>query len=354
MNKLATLAVICSILVGCQESEGDTTVRDYSEHFSALPEVAAFPKDNPYSIEKAKLGEFLFWDPILSGAENVACASCHHPDFGWADGRAFSIGADGVGLGPDRFGFAQTPIHSPTVANTAFTGLENNTDLETFVAGPYFWDLRAASLEAQSLGPIANEIEMRGEHISPEDIFPLIESRLTSIQEYQALFQNAFPESPEITIDLVAKALATYQRTLTASNSRFDQFMAGDTTVFTSEEVAGLNTFIDAGCVRCHGGPMLSDNLIHESQPVLQGLPAVRTPSLRNVSTTAPYMHTGERDTLRSAIGIYEGRDDLELSFGDDHISRVEAFLRTLDTPELSKAVPAYVPSGLPIGGDIN
>ena len=355
MQKLIALAVFCGLLAGCQEDEGDTTVRDdYTNHFSALPQQAIFPQDNQYSEAKAKLGEFLFWDPILSGNENVACASCHHPNFGWADGRKFSIGVDGVGLGPDRIGFAETPIHAPTVANTAFTGFQLNTDPDNFIAGPYFWDLRADSLETQSLGPIANAIEMRGEAVSEADIFPTIEARLANIQEYQALFSEAFPDEEQITMSLVAKALATYQRTLFAGNSRFDQFIAGDTSVFNAEEVAGLNKFIDAGCARCHNGPMLSDNLIHETQPVLQHSPAVRTPSLRNISATAPYMHTGERETLGSAISLYEGRDDLDVSLGDDDFGKLDAFLRTLNTPSLSRRIPERVPSGLPIGGDIN
>lgn len=354
MKKIAALLFMSVSLIGCSDNGGgDVAPRDYSATFSSLPSEVPHPQDNPYSEAKERLGEFLFWDPVLSGGENVACASCHHPDFGWADGREFSIGVDGIGLGPDRYGSKVTPIHSPTIANTAFTGIDVNSDLNTFVAGPYFWDLRADSLEAQSLGPIANEIEMRGENYTEEEIFSVIEERLALYAEYQELFAQAFPESETITMDLVAKALATYQRTINGTNSRFDQFMNGDTTVFTNDEVAGLNTFIDAGCARCHKGPLLSDNLIHHDQPILENRAAVRTPSLRNVAATAPYMHTGERDTLRSAISIYEDRGDLDVNLGDDAFGRVEAFLRTLSTPNEPKRIPDYVPSGLPVGGDL-
>ena len=98
-----TLLICCGslALLGCEEGTtlpADIEIRDYSELFSALPDQALYPKDNPYSQEKEYLGEMLFWDPILSGDQNVACASCHHPYFGWADGRQFSIGSDGVGL----------------------------------------------------------------------------------------------------------------------------------------------------------------------------------------------------------------------------------------------------------------
>ena len=358
MKKITFVSVICCALSACGgdggEGSNDSVIRDYSEHFSALPTTTPYPEYNIYSDTKATLGELLFWDPILSGGENVSCASCHHPDFGWADGRNFSIGVDGVGLGPERFGNANTPIHAPTVANTAFTGYQVNTDVENFVSGPYFWDLRAETLEEQSIGPIINAIEMRGEEISEDDIYPLIEARLSMINEYQVLFEQAFPNEESITIDSVAKALATYQRTITGKNSRFDQFMAGDETVFTEREIIGLNVFVDSGCARCHSGPMLADNLIHQDQPVLRDFDAVRTPSLRNISATAPYMHTGELTTLRDAIAEYEDRDDLDVDFDDDDIGVVEDFLKTLDTLDLTQKIPDSVPSGLPVGGDIH
>ena len=356
MKKTVLLSLLCSVLAGCGGSgaDGDTTARDYSEFFTPLPSTIPFPENNPYSLAKEELGELLFWDPVLSGQQNVACASCHHPDFGWADGRNFSIGVDGVGLGPERYGEQLTPIHSPTVAFVAYSSLLLNQETDTFESGPYFWDLRAKTLEEQALGPIVNPIEMRGTDISEADIFGIIMQRLTQIDEYQALFQQAFPEEPAITMDNVAKALATYQRTLVGEPSRFDQFIAGDTGAFSNQEIAGINEFIDAGCARCHSGPMLSDNVIHTEQPVLEGRAAVRTPSLRNISATAPYMHTGERTSLRSAISIYEDRGDLDVDLDDDEIGVIEAFLRTLDTPNLKADMPEAVPSGLPVGGDIH
>ncbi|REL25275.1 cytochrome C peroxidase [Thalassotalea euphylliae] len=357
MIKCAQLifGVLPIFLVACGGGgAGNTQVaRDYSATFQPLPRDAIHPAINPYSAEKAALGELLFWDPILSGDQDVACASCHHPDFGWADGRATSVGVGGVGLGPERFGEQQTPIHAPTVANTAFTGLKVNDDLGNFSAGPFFWDLRAQDLEAQALGPLKNSIEMLGEQVSEQEIFTVIEQRLQAIDEYQWLFAQAFPESEAISITQVGQAIATFQRTLHDSNTRFDRFLSGETEVFTEQEITGLNKFIDEGCARCHSGPMLSDNQLRPAQPVIRNKPAVRTASLRNIGNTAPYMHDGSEQTLRDAIELYDERGDLEVSIGGGDISDIEPFLRTLDSPSLTRAVPESVPSGLTVGGNI-
>lgn len=343
-------------LVGCEEGTSlpdDIVIRDYSEFFTPLPEQAIYPEDNAFSVEKETLGELLFWDPILSGDENVACASCHHPKFGWADGLAFSIGSDGVGLGPDRYGEQVTPIHSPSVMNTAFTGLKVTDNEEEFVAGPYFWDLRAKDLEAQASGPIKNPIEMLGYNYHEDEIMPVVVERLKLIGEYDFLFKEAFGYEAEITEENIVKALATFQRKLISPNSRFDRFLSGETEQLTEGEVIGLNKFIDGGCVTCHSGTMLSDNLIREDQKIFDDLDAVRTPSLRNITKTAPYMQNGSRATLGSAISIYEERGDLGVSAGEGDFGDLEVFLRTLDASVYSD-IPASVPSGLPVGGDIH
>jgi len=354
--KIFTVVSVLSALVGCGGDEGlsdDNTIRDYSVFFTALPEQAIYPESNRYSKEKSNLGELLFWDPILSGDQNVACASCHHPDYGWADGRQFSIGSDGIGIGSDRQGDEVTSIHSPSVMNMAFTGLTVNTEVDGFTSGPYFWDLRADTLAEQALGPIKNSIEMLGYTFHEEEIMTEVINRLSSVDEYVDLFSQAFEDEEPINEDNIAKALATFQRKITTSNSRFDKFLNGQTDAFTETEIIGLNTFIDGGCVTCHSGPMLSDNLIKEDDKVINSLDAVRTPSLRNITKTAPYMQDGSRSSLDSAISIYEDRGDIGVSAGEDDFSDLQAFLRTLDAPVYSN-IPTSVPSGLSVGGDIN
>ncbi|MEO1081253.1 MAG: cytochrome c peroxidase [Pseudomonadota bacterium] len=358
MFKRATLfALLCSTgLAGCEDGGGAAGVTPdvpYTAFFTPLPTQAVFPATNEFSEEKRALGEFLFWDPILSGRMNVACATCHHPDHGWADGRPRSIGVDGEGLGPNREGILATHFHSPTILNVAFTGLERTPVGGDFSAGAYFWDLRALTLEAQAIEPIKNELEMRSTDFLEAEIMPEIVDRLSLIFEYRELFSSAFGDPDPINEDNIAKALATYERTLTTQPTRFDQFLAGNESALSEREVTGLNKFINGGCVDCHSGPMLSDNSIDATKVVQREKRAVRTPGLRNVELTAPYMHDGSVPRLRGAVSIYEDRGDLEVTLEEDDFGDIEAFLRTLTDADYPKQIPAYVPSQLPVGGNI-
>ena len=236
--------------------------------------------------------------------------------------------------------------------NMAFTGITIDTELNNFEPGPYFWDLRTKTLEEQASGPITNPVEMLGYHYDEQEIFPEIVNRLENIAEYVDLFKAAFEQENPINQNNVAKGLATFQRKVMSTNSRFDQFLCGNINVFSAQEVIGLNKFIDGGCADCHNGPMLSDNEISPDEKILQELDAVRTPSLRNISKTAPYMQNGYRASLASAISIYEDRYDLGVSARAGDFDDIRLFLLTLDTPVYSH-IPERVPSGLPVGGDI-
>ncbi len=358
MNRVTFLFCACILagLSGCEGegASGETPELPYTAFFTPLPDAAIFPESNTFSESKRALGEFLFWDPVLSGQMNVSCASCHHPELAWADGRDRSIGVDGLGLGPARTGVEVTPFHSPTVLDSGFAGIADSVPPASFVSGPYFWDLRAATLEEQAIDPIRSQIEMRGAFFTEEDIFPEIISRLNAIQEYRDLFEEAFDEPDAITIDNVAKALATFQRTLISEPTRFDAFLAGNESALSEGEVTGLNKFINGGCTDCHTGPMLSDFTIRTDQPILQDLAAVRTAPLRNVALTPPYMHNGSQQTLSDAIALYEERDDLGVTLEDEDFGDIERFLNTLSTRSFYGAVPDYIPSQLPVGGDIN
>ena len=357
MERLVALFVLLSMvcLAGCEEggAAGSAPAEPYTSFFTPIPEAAIFPPDNAFSEEKRQLGEFLFWDPVLSGRMNVACATCHHPEHGWADGRRFSIGVDGIGLGPGRTGLQETEFHSPSILNVAFTGLAATQPDPAFVSGGYFWDLRAATLEDQALEPIRSEVEMRSSDFLEEEIIPEIISRLLLIPEYQELFSAAFEDADPISEVNIARALATYQRTLITQPTRFDAFLAGDETALTPQEITGLNKFINGGCTDCHSGPMLADNLIDVTKPIQVDKPAVRTPTMRNVELTPPYMHDGSRDTLRQAIALYEDRNDLDVQLEEDDFGDIERFLRALTDNSFPRDVPDYVPSQLPVGGDI-
>ncbi|WP_077287908.1 cytochrome-c peroxidase [Cognaticolwellia aestuarii] len=356
--KLSLTPLICISIISCGGGNNagvgaDNQLRDYSATFTPLPTTSIYPNSNPYSESREQLGELLFWDPILSGDKNTSCASCHHPDFGWADGRVFSIGSDGIGLGPARYGQEVTPIHSPTIMNVTFTGVSNTNVTSDFISGGYFWDLRTNTLEEQAVGPIKNPVEMLGYNIDEKDIMAEIVTRLKAVPEYVELFERAFSVDDAINSENIAKALASFERKIITPNTRFDQFLSGDQMALTQQEIIGLNKFIDSGCARCHSGPMLSDNDIHPGEAIIDDV-VVRTPSLRNISATAPYMHDGSSGRLIDAIAVYENRGDIEVNIDDEDFNDIEAFLRTLDNNDFYQGKPDIVPSGLTVGGNID
>ncbi len=372
-------AISILILSSCQD---DTTIveQNLEEFISALPLEVQYPSENPFSQEKENLGRLLYWDPILSGTKDVACVSCHHPSHGYADGLDFSQGVGGSGLGPDRFGGLKTRRNAPTIINTAFNGIDNDGNYDPEIA-PMFWDNRAQSLEGQALLPMLSKEEMRGEFIDEEAIVDTIINRLNSIPEYVSMFQQAFG-SNGINQNRILEAIGTFERSIVANNSRFDQYMRGDVSALTDFEIQGMNAFIQVGCADCHNGPMFSDYELHtigvrdNISPSDRGATNsfdFRTPTLRNLNLTAPYMHNGIHSTLEDVLEFYEdiaeGDDDQrntnvsenqldeemqDLDMDDDQIDEIIAFLNTLNDDDFDKTIPNNVPSGLPVGGNID
>jgi cytochrome c peroxidase len=271
---------------------------------SALPQAVKAPPDNPLSADKAALGKLLFWDPILSGNKDVACASCHHPRFGYAENRDLSIGVSGIGLGEDRRFASPTSIpfvkrNSQTLLNVAFNGVDEAGQYDP-AAAPMFWDMRVTSLESQALEPIKAFEEMRGNAYGEEKAVDALVARLNTIPEYRAQFRKAFGSENAVSAGNLAKALATFERTLLANNSPFDRYMRGDRNAMTSAQIAGMQRFESTGCTNCHNGPMFSDYKPHvlgvpdngklpESDRGIKDVPyAFRTASLRNLGFTAP------------------------------------------------------------------
>jgi cytochrome c peroxidase len=357
---------------------------------SALPTVAAAPADNPTTPDKVELGRLLFWDPILSGQQDVACATCHHPDFGYAENLDVSIGTSGIGLGASRrFAPGSTTPHvkrnSQTILNAAFNGIDAAGRYDP-VRAPMFWDARVQSLEAQSLEPIKALEEMRGTAY-PEDVaVETVLTRLRAIPEYVMRFQDAFGAGTLIDASRLAQAIAAFERTLVAMDSPFDRFRAGDRSALTPQQQRGLETFDDVGCDRCHDGPMFSEFDLNAEgvpeHPLLSepdagdGRFRFRTPTLRNVALTAPYMHNGTLATLEDVLRFYDNgrsenpnvsaaggrrRDDglarLDRSFqrvddmSEREVQDIIAFLESLTDSNFDRTIPARVPSGLPPGG---
>jgi cytochrome c peroxidase len=250
-----------------------------------------WPRDNPYTREKAELGRLLFFDKRLSIDETISCASCHDPAKGFSNGAAYATGVRGQ----------KGNRSAPTIFNRAFS-LEQ------------FWDGRAATLEEQAKGPIANPIEMDMPHDK-------LEQRLRGIAGYRERFRRVFG-TEEITIDHVAKAIATFERTILSGNAPYDRFVAGDTSALSPAAQRGRKIFFEkARCDQCHGGSNFTDgsyaNLgvgMDYENPDLgryqvtrreQEKGAFKTPTLRELTSTAPYMHDGLILTLEDVVDFY-------------------------------------------------
>jgi cytochrome c peroxidase len=367
-----------------------------------------FPDDEGTPKTPAvELGRLLFWDPILSGERDVACATCHHPDFAYADSRDLSRGTGAIGLGPARADVSKGRIpivkrNAPTVLNVVFNGLDEDRGrrrnggvaaLESVnqARAPMLWDSRIRSLELQALEPLKAREEMRGDAYPEADAVDQVLARLRAIPEYVMLFEQAFGPGTVIDAQRYGAAMAAFERSLVATNSPFDRFRAGDFAALTEQQRRGMETFDDAGCDRCHEGPMFSDFDLHaegvSENPKLAEADAgtrrfrFRTPSLRNVALTAPYFHNGMLRTLEDVLRHYDnGRsenpnvvrrddddddDDSGLAQLSGRFRRVDdmsngeqrdiiAFLHSLTDSNFDRTIPTRVPSGLRPGGRID
>ncbi|WP_210520154.1 cytochrome-c peroxidase [Hymenobacter terricola] len=377
---LAAAALL--LVVACQKDIETPSAADLAT-LTALPLVAPAPASNLSSPAKIALGRALFWDPVLSGGKDVSCASCHHPANGYADALDLAIGSNGQGLGsarhfraPNDFSFNKR--NTPTVLNTAFNGLAADGTCDP-AAAAMFWDSRAQSLETQSVMPVATLEEMRGHQYAEAGALDSVVARLRHIPAYATLFGAAFAEATPITAVNIGKAIACFERTLLATDSPYDQYMRGDKTALSTQQVQGLNAFVTSGCAKCHSGPMFSDYKTHVlgvadngKNPApdagLNGTYAFRTPSLRNVALTAPYMHSGTQANLQAVLNFYDpGRGGAPSA--NSHVSvgqrdplfpskvtdpqAIIAFLQSLTATSYDRTVPAAVPSGLAVGGNI-
>jgi cytochrome c peroxidase len=254
-------------------------------------EPIPWPLDNPYSPEKAELGRLLYFDRRLSVDQTVACASCHGPGDAFTDGQPVSTGVGGQKGGRS----------APTVINSAYNPEQ-------------FWDGRAPSLEEQAKGPIANPIEMANTHAE-------VVRRLQASDGYRDRFHAAFG-SEEITIDRVGQAIATFERTILSGNSPFDRFQAGDRQALSPPQQRGMQLFSGkAQCLSCHSGFNFTDGQfantgvgMDKSSPDWgryavtkreEDRGAFRTPTLREIAHTGPYMHDGSLKTLEEVVGFY-------------------------------------------------
>jgi cytochrome c peroxidase len=257
-----------------------------------LPPVQ-HPDDNPPSEAKIALGKQLYFDPRLSRDNTVSCASCHDPAKGWSNGAQFATGVGGEVGGRN----------SPTVINSAYNKLQ-------------FWDGRAPTLEHQALGPIQNPIEMT---MTLDEVV----ERLNKLDGYRSQFQAVF--KTDVTSDGIAKAIAAYERTVLSGDAPYDRFVAGDKAALSESAERGRKLFFGkANCAGCHPGPHFTDNAFHnigvgwnaetksfadigrEEQSKLGGdKGAFKTPTLREIARSGPYMHDGSQKTLAEVMTHY-------------------------------------------------
>jgi cytochrome c peroxidase len=280
------------------------------------------PVDNPLTPAKIALGRRLFEDRRLSRDGTLSCAVCHDRSHAFASKGLVASGADG----------SMGRRNVPTLVNRVY-------------GTSFFWDGRAPSLEQQVVQPLINPREMG---MSPDGVVAVVRGD----GRYRRQFQTAFNREPQL--DDIARALATYVRTIRSGNSRYDQFRAGTTAALTAQEQRGMRVFFGRGnCWLCHAGPNLTDERFHNTgvafrdgqlldpgrfvvrqQPADRG--AFKTPTLREVARTAPYMHDGSLPTLEDVVEHYDR--------GGNANPALDSILRPIGlSPEDKRALVAFL-----------
>lgn len=297
--------------------------------FEPLPTTPVDPPNNPTTPAKVTLGQMLYFDPRLSADGTVSCNSCHHVMAGGEDNRPVSMGVRGQ-LGSRS---------APTVWNAAFLSVQ-------------FWDGRAPSLEEQAKGPLINPVEMG----NPDH--DAVVERLKGIGGYALRFKQAF-NTPEITIDRVAQAIAAYERTLITPDSPLDRALKGDKNALTAAQRRGMTAFQETGCTTCHSGPNFAGPIqpagagFYRKFPTFPGSSyderfqllkdlgryevtgqdddkhLFRVPTLRNIALTAPYFHNGSVTSLEDAVRVM-AKTQLNKDLDDATVADIAAFLNAL------------------------
>ena len=394
MRKALTFGIACLMLLAMStiilagpprpaQSTGDLRARIRSEFGVDLPPLPV-PPNNPQTPAKIRLGEALFFDPNLSSCGTIACASCHIPEKGFSDEQQISDGCAG----------ATGRRNSNSVYNAAY-------------ASHMFWDGRVQTLEEQALGPVVDPAEMRNtwdnvlSYLST-GIHPVSKQEFPEARKfYQAYFQKVF--GGEITTTTVTKAIGAYERTAVSFDAPYDKWLKGDDKALSTEQVKGLDLFFGkAGCVSCHRPPNFSDFDFHNTgvpnagfetadkfpnnPSICGGLPKAvdpgrgevgflrsscsdlgkfKTPTLRNIELSLPYMHNGKFGTLARALSHYEelakgavkpavGTLDHKLAKGafafgagggqNDDLKSVEEFLRALTGSQVPSPAGGIAP----------
>ena len=314
------LAVAATALATSAFAE-DSLMKQAQGLFKPIPSIVPSVKDNAVTRDKVELGKLLFFDPRISSSEIISCNTCHN------------LGTGGVDAGPTSVGhgWQKGPRRAPTVYNAVFNVAQ-------------FWDGRAADLKAQAKGPVQAGVEMNA---TPEHVV----NTLTSMPEYVALFKKAFPNEPSsVNFDNFAKAVEAFEATLITPAAPFDQFLEGNENALNAQQKTGLKLFIDKGCAGCHDGINVGGAAYYPfgvvEKPGADVLPpddkgrfnisktasdeyVFRAAPLRNVALRAPYFHSGQVWSLKTAVGVM-GQSQLGANLTDSEENDIVAFLQSL------------------------
>ncbi len=299
----------------------DSLMKKAQEAFKPIPSIVPAVKDNAVTHQKVELGKMLFFDPRLSRSEIISCNTCHN------------LGTGGVDAGPTSVGHAwqKGPRRAPTVYNAVFNVAQ-------------FWDGRAADLKAQAKGPVQASVEMNA---TPDHVV----KTLSSMPVYVDMFKKAFPDDASpVSFDNFAKAVEAFEATLITPAAPFDQYLEGDAKALSDQQKAGLQLFIDKGCSSCHNGVNVGGEAYFPfgvaEKPGADILPpgdkgrfnvtktasdeyVFRAAPLRNVALRAPYFHSGQVWSLKTAVAVM-GELQLGAKLTDQEEDDIVAFLNSL------------------------
>lgn len=299
MIRFKRFCILTLLLFVCCMAQGDTSPLVFEPGHASLtrfllPNTAPYPDTNKLNAKRVELGKQLFFDPRLSLDGNMSCATCHNPSLGWSDALPTALGFRGQLLGRA----------SPTVINTGFNSIQ-------------MWDGRKKTLEDQAMGPMMSNTEMNMD-------IPLLIDFLNTSQGYRSAFNNAYP-GEKIDEATLAKAIASFERTIVSNTSAFDRWVQGDKDALSNSAITGFKVFMDpqkGNCAVCHSGANFTDNGFHNiglpsfgkenpdlgrylEKPVRILKGAFKTPTIRDVSLTAPYFHDGSAKTLMQVVNHY-------------------------------------------------
>lgn len=312
---------------------GDKSLQEW-----LLPDAPPYPEGNQPTAARVELGKMLFFDPRIGGDGNMSCATCHNPLLGWSDALPTAKGFKSQVLGRA----------SPVITNTAYNFNQ-------------MWDGRKKSLEDQAIGPMEADVEMQTN-------FPELLKLISHSKDYQLAFEKAYP-GEGVNKDTLAKSIASFERTIISNNSPFDQWVKGDKKALTEQQVTGFKLFVNpekGNCAVCHSPPNFTDNGFHNiglaswgdenpdvgrfsERPLGLMKGAFKTPTLRDISLSAPYFHDGSANDLNQVMDHYITGGIVKtnlspnmkpLSITNTEKSAIIEFLKSITSPQKPFVLP--------------